>query len=49
MDIKTCIDWAAVGTIAATFVGWLPSIAAGLAIIWSLMRMYDWVQEKRKK
>lgn len=39
--VKTFIDWAAAGTIIASLAGWLPSIAAGFAIAWYCILIYD--------
>lgn len=35
------VDGAAVGTMLATLVGWLPSIAAIFTIIWTAIRIYE--------
>ena len=45
---KHTADAVAVGVAGATWIDWLPSIAAGLSIIWLLMRMGDWIYEKLK-
>ena len=45
---KQAADVVSVGVAGATLVDWLPSIAAGLSIIWLLMRMADWIYEKFK-
>jgi hypothetical protein len=39
--LKHCLDAAAIGTVVATIAGWLPAVAAGLSIIWTLIRIYE--------
>lgn len=34
--------------VVGTWLGYLPEIAAGFAIIWYLVRFYDWWMDKRK-
>jgi len=43
---KTLIDWGAAGTMIATIAGLLPKIAAAFTIVWTGMRMYDWICHK---
>jgi hypothetical protein len=38
-SIKNAGDAAALTTALATFVGWLPAIAAALSIVWTIMRI----------
>lgn len=38
------IDHVAVGITVATFVELLPPIAAALAIVWTLIRIYEWAR-----
>ncbi len=40
-QMKQVADVAAVGTMGATLIGWLPAAAAGLTIIWTLIRIYE--------
>ena len=46
-------DLAAVGTVAATIVGWLPSIAAVLSILWLAVNLWEsrtfqnWLRQRR--
>lgn len=40
-DIKFTIDAASVGVVASTVMGWLPSIAAGLSIVWLCIRIWE--------
>lgn len=47
--MKDIGDVAAGGMVVGTWTSVLPDIAAALAIIWTLLRIYDWVQEKRGK
>lgn len=39
--VKIVGDAISVGTIGATLIGWLPNVAAGLAIIWTAIRIYE--------
>lgn len=39
--IKYMVDGISLSTIAATLFGWLPNIAALLAIIWTAIRIYE--------
>ena len=39
--LKTFFDWLAVGITGATFLTWLPHIAAGLAVVWGAYRIYE--------
>lgn len=43
---KSALDWAAIGTTAATLAGWLPTIATALSIIWMLIRLYEWAEKR---
>lgn len=38
---KYLLDIASVGTLLATLASWLPSMAAGLTIIWTGIRIYE--------
>lgn len=40
-DDKIMVDVAAAGTVLATLAGWLPVIAAALAIVWYLFRIAE--------
>lgn len=40
-DSATWGDLAAAGTIAATLVGWLPYIAAGLGVVWYCVQFWE--------
>ena len=39
--VKALFDWGAVGTVVATFAGWLPSVAALFTIAWTAIRIYE--------
>ena len=45
MDHSTVNQWLgnglSIGAIASTFLGWTPSIAAGVALIWYLIQIYE--------
>lgn len=43
---KTVADWSAVATAFGTLFGWLPNIAAGLAAIWTAIRLYEWAERR---
>lgn len=38
---KHVIDSLSAGTVVATFVGWLPHIAALLSVVWMLIRIIE--------
>lgn len=40
-QLKQITDAVSIGTIVATIVGWLPSIAAFISIIWGLIRIWE--------
>ncbi len=44
--VKTVGDIAAGSVAIATLVQWLPTIAAGLSVLWLLIRIYEYVLEK---
>jgi hypothetical protein len=44
--MKDLVDGAAISTAIATFVGWLPALAALLSIIWTVIRIYDWIRRR---
>jgi hypothetical protein len=44
MQTKDIGDVAAASGAVGSFLGWLPEIAALLAIIWSLIRIYEWAR-----
>lgn len=39
--VKPALDSLAVGTTVATFLGWLPHIAAILSIVWMVIRILE--------
>lgn len=39
--VKAAVDAGAAGAIVATLVGWLPAIAAALAIVWYLVQIAE--------
>ena len=43
-DVKDLMDAAAVTGAAGAFFGYLPEIAAFLAIVWTLIRIYEWAR-----
>lgn len=38
---KHVIDWTSIGIVLGSLVQILPSIAAGLSIVWTLIRIYE--------
>lgn len=48
-SLKQVGDAASIGTIVATLAGWLPSIAAALTVVWTLMRIYNEFLDSRIK
>lgn len=42
MTIKDAGDVAAAGGAVGSYLSWLPEVAALLAIIWTLIRIYEW-------
>lgn len=46
---KDAMDTFSMATAGATIVGWLPAIAAAFSIIWTVLRIYDWIQARRNK
>lgn len=47
--VKNVMDGAAAIVGIGAVVQWLPPLAAGLTIIWTLIRIYDWVRAQTKK
>lgn len=47
--VKDAGDVLSIGAVIATTVGYLPEIAALFSIIWTGIRIYEWVQEKMRK
>lgn len=44
--LKHVLDWAAIVTALGTFVELLPALAAGLSIVWTLMRIAEMLTGK---
>lgn len=48
---KSLIDGVAMATAFTNIMSWLPPllsvVAAGLTIVWTLLRIYDWIAAKR--
>ncbi len=47
--VTHAVDWAAVGVVVASSLGWLPPLATALSIIWFGMQMYAWLVNKNWK
>ena len=45
--MKHLLDGAAITVAFATFVSWLPSIAAALSIVWTILRIWEMDTVKR--
>jgi hypothetical protein len=39
--VKPTLDGLSIGTVVATFLGWLPHIAATLSIVWMVIRILE--------
>jgi hypothetical protein len=52
--VKHAIDWTSIGIALGTLVQVLPSLAAGLSILWSAIRIYEtktvqgWIKKWKK-
>ena len=44
--VKTVLDGAAIATTLGTFMQILPAVAAGLSIVWTLMRIIEMISGK---
>jgi hypothetical protein len=47
--LKLCVDGASWCVIGATFMGYLPAIAAALAIIWNAIQIISWWKNRGDK
>lgn len=45
--VKIAVDWAALGTTIATLAGFLPAVAALFTIIWTGIRIYEYIKNKK--
>lgn len=45
-DVKNLADFAAIGTTVGTLAGWLPNVAALFTIIWTGIRIIEWLRKK---
>lgn len=43
---KHAADWLSAGVAVATVVQWLPPIAALFTLIYTAMRMFDWIEAR---
>jgi hypothetical protein len=39
--LKYAVDGASIGVLAGTLANWLPSIAAGMTIVWTAIRIWE--------
>ena len=46
-ETRLTLDWASFGIVVGSLVNALPSIAAGLSVVWLLWQMYDKYQKQR--
>ncbi len=46
LDVKDTLDIAAVSSGAGAYFGWLPEVAALFAIIWTSIRIFEWVENR---
>jgi hypothetical protein len=43
-------DWGSLSVTVVTLISWLPHIAAGLAVVWWILRIYgQWLENKKVK
>lgn len=35
------LDWTAISVVVTTLMGWLPSVAAGFSIVWTVIRIIE--------
>ena len=53
-DVKHVIDGVSIGAALAAFNGWLPVVAAGASLVWTIIRIYetktvqDWINQEKK-
>jgi hypothetical protein len=47
--VAHAMNWASALSVLGTLVGWLPEIAAGLAAVWYLVLLYDYLFVKGRK
>lgn len=45
-DVKNLADLAAAGTAVGTLAGWLPNVAALFTIVWTGIRIYEWLRKR---
>jgi hypothetical protein len=46
---KAAGDWISLGATVGAVAGWLPSIAALASLIYTAMRIYEWIEIRRMK
>lgn len=42
-------DAVSIGVVCATLASWLPSVAAALSIVWTVLRIYDWFRSQKRR
>lgn len=45
--VKHIIDWTSVGTAVGAVLGWMPNLAACAAFVWTVLRVYYMIQDRR--
>jgi hypothetical protein len=45
--VKSALDLSSFAIVGATLAEWLPALAAGLSVIWSLIRLWETATVKR--
>lgn len=45
---KAAGDWLSLGASVGAVVGWLPSVAAFLSALYTVLRLYEWFENRRK-
>lgn len=48
-SVKVVGDFTAGGVTIAALVGWLPSIAAVVSIVYGCLRIWEWFERRRKQ
>jgi hypothetical protein len=46
-QVRHGLDAAAAATAFSSLVGWLPSVASLLSVIWLLIQIFEWARKKR--
>jgi hypothetical protein len=47
--VRHATDAVAAGAIVTSLVGWLPPVAALLGIVWYILQIYSWIENRWRK